>query len=441
LLARLRPIPEASIRYSPNLLAWLGRNRLLVLASSVLTALALSVAGALIWAQYHFRAAEQALRRQSLEEAERHLEQCLKVPFRGAEVHLLAAQVARRLDAYQEASRHLAICARQRGMTEAVALERVLLTAQQGDFDNLEGLLKAHAGPQDAEAELVLEAAAKGYWNRFSPADALKCLNALLERQPRHVQGLLLRASVWQKLADSGQPEHEQEALQDYAQAVEIAPSFECSLGLAGALYRLGYPWKAALEYERLQSLRPSDGRVLLGLALCRFNLHQVDEARRLLDELLEQHPGSVEALVERGRLALHAVELPMAEQCLRQAAALSSPSDSGPGRLLGECLQLEDRSKEAGECLGTVRQAEANVLLANRLIREANRHPDNLELRCQIANKLMALGREQEGLCGLFFVLEQQPRYPPAHAALADYFDRIGQTDRAERHRRASLH
>src|SRR5207248_1994217 len=162
----------------------------------------------------------------------------------------LAPQVARRRNEYDEAEHHLEVCERLGGMAEAAALERVLLVAQQGDLPDMEGLRSARTGINHAEAVLVLEALARGYANRFWHDDALACLNTLLDRQPQHPQAWLLRARVQQRLAH-GSGEGEQAALTDYEQAVLLSPSFEARLGLAGALYRVGRPADAAVEYEQ----------------------------------------------------------------------------------------------------------------------------------------------------------------------------------------------
>lgn len=256
----------------------------------------------MLWAQYHLRAAQLCLERYEFEEAQQHLDLYLKVHPRSAAGHLLAAQTARRRDAYDEAETHLAAYLQLEGMTEAAARERLLVTAQQGDLTEMEGLLTARTGPGDPEAVLVLEALAKGYLNRFWEVEALECLNPLLDRQPGHYRALLMRARVFENQALKGETEREQDALRDYEKAVELKPMFEARLGLAGTLYRLGRPRDALIEYERLRQEQPPNVEALLGAARCRYSLNEVDEARRLLDLALEQCPADAAAALERGR-------------------------------------------------------------------------------------------------------------------------------------------
>jgi tetratricopeptide (TPR) repeat protein len=423
-----------------NLLGVPRRHPRLALLALALGILGTGIVAAFLWRQYHLSAAERALQRYDFDEAQYHLDSCLQIPWDSAAVHLLAAQAARRRDAYAEAERHLAACVGLGGMTEAVARERLLLTAQQGDLDGIEGLLQARTGADNPEAVLVLEALAKGYANRFWQSHALVYLNLLIERQPQHPQAWLMRARVWEHRALQGESERDADALRDYEKAVELHPSFEARLGLAGALYRMGRPWEAMLAYEQLRTLQAGNPEVLLGLARCRCSLHEVNEGRRLLELLVEQHPDDAAALLELGRVALHAGQLALAEKWLRQAAAVAPPYDGEAHRVLSQCLEAAHKTEDAHRCLDELHQREAKVLDVERLTLRANREPGNVALRYEVAMKRMRLGREQDAVAALFFVLDQDPRHGPAHQALADYFERTGQPGRAARHRRAGF-
>jgi tetratricopeptide (TPR) repeat protein len=329
----------------------------------------------------------------------------------------------------------------------------MLLTAQQGEFEGSGQSLRARTEADDPDAVLVLEALAKGYANRFWESNALVCLNILLERQPNHPHAMLMRARAWEQRARKGEIEREQDALRDYEKAVELNPSFAAQLGLAGALYRVGRPWEAMLLYERLRPTQPRNPTLVLGLARCRYSLHEVDEARRLLDELLENYPSHSslspigresrvrgDALLERGRLALHAGQLEEAESWLQQAASAAPRYDGEAQRVLYRCLEAANKTAAARVCLDELRKREAEVLDVQRLILRANREPHDVAPRFRIAKELMRQGREEDGVASLFFVLEQQPRHVAARQALVDYFERTGQPARAERHRRAIL-
>lgn len=114
-------------------------------------------------------------------------------------------------------------------------------------------------------------------------------------------------------------------------------------------------------------------------------------------------------------------------------------PYDCEPHRFLYQCLQAAHKDEEARRCFDRLREREADVLRVDRQTLQANRDPHDVALRYEIARDLMRLGREQDGVAALFLVLEQEPRHGPAHAALAEHFERAGQPARAARHRRAA--
>ncbi len=411
-------------------LASLRRHPRLGILALLVVILAIGTASIFAWAEFHWNAAQRALERYAFDEGQHHLALYLKVHPYNVVGHLLAAQTARRRDAYEEAERHLAECVQLGGLTSATMLERMLLTAQQGELDGVEPSLRARVAADDPQSVLILEALAKGYANRFWDSNTLVSLNMLLKRQPQHPHALLMRARAWEDRARKGETEREQDALRDYEKAIELNPSFEARLGLAGTLYRLGRPWEAKLGYESLHALEPSNPDVLLGLAASCYNLHDVDQARRLLDEMLQQHPNHPTAMLERGRLALHAGQLDEAEKWLRQAAAAAPRYSTDAQRLLCRCLELANKTAEAGYARKEL----------DRLIQQLSRQPQDVALRYELATKLMQLGRERESVAALFLVLQQDPKHGAAQEALIDYFERSGQTSRAARHRRASF-
>ncbi|HZV04843.1 MAG TPA: tetratricopeptide repeat protein [Gemmataceae bacterium] len=426
------------IRPLRNLTGAMLRYPLLSFLALLLLVIGAGAASAFLWSQYQLDAARKALGRYAFDEAQHHLDLCLKVRWRSPAVHFLAAQTARRRDDYEEAEKHLEECIRLGGMTPEIALEKMLASAQQGDFDRDETSLRARTTADDPDAVLVLEALAKGYASRFWDSNTIVCLNFLLERQPAHPLAMLMRARAWENRARKGEMERDQDALRDYEKAVELALSFEARQGLAGTLYRVGRPWEAALLYERLRSLQPANPALLLGLARCRYNLHEVDEARQLLDSLLEEHPKDAGGLLERGRLALHAGQFEDAEKWLRRAAAAAPRYNSEAQRLLCRCLEAANKTAEARACLDELREREAKVIDVERLIARANREPQNAELRYQIALELMSQGREEDAVGYLYLILQQDRQNGPARQALADYFERTGQLARAARQRRA---
>jgi tetratricopeptide (TPR) repeat protein len=416
---------------------WLRQHSRSVLLALILTLLGIGAAVLVGWPRYQLHAAKRALNRYAFAEAQEHMDRYFKVRSGDAAAHLLAAQIARRRDDYDQAEKHLAAAVQEHGMTEAISLERTLLAAQQGNFESAERSLWGRTGPEYPEAVLVLEALAKGYVNHFRQAQELFCLNLLLERDPNHPYALPARARAWEDRAAHGEKEREEDALHDYEKAVELNPTFEARLGLAGTLYRVGRVFDALTEYEQLYQSQPKHTEVIFGLACCRYSVHQVKEAKELLRTVLKSQPEHAGALLELGRVLLHEGELAEAESLLRQAVAHSPRFRPEPLRVLVRCLEAADKPEEAGKVADELARREAEVIELERMSSRAGKDPRNVALRYEIALKLTALGREHDGAAALMGVIDLDPRHGPAHESLADYFDRKGQTDRAQVHRR----
>jgi tetratricopeptide (TPR) repeat protein len=409
------------------------RPRLAGLLLGGLALLALATAlGLYFWSQLHLGAAEQALQGHDLATARRHLERSRKVWPWNERAQFLAARTARRLDDCATAERLLTAYEQSHGSDAETRLEWQLLGVQQGDLADSERELRLRVRDNSPDANLILEALTKGYLNTFQWSDAMACLDLLLERQPAHAPALVLRARALDALR---WPER---ALEAYRKAVDLTPeSVVARLGLADALNRLGHAREAIYHYEILRQRRPDDLAVLLGLARCRFDAHEVDEAGRLLAEL----PDQVAGLVERGRLALHQDRPAEAEPLLARAGDLA-PWHREALRLLVTCREQLGKAAEAQQCLDQLREIEASHQRLARLrqrLREAGREP---EVRLDIGLWCLQNGQEEAGVRWLFTNLLLVDRdHRPTHAALADHFEQAGQPRRAAEHRqRAGL-
>lgn len=411
-------------------------HRRIIWAALLLVVVGAGIAAPFLWANHHLHAAEQALARFRFEEAQQHLDQCLKVRSGSAAVHLLAAQTARRRDAYDDAEQHLNAAIKLGGTTKETMLERQLLNAQQGNFEGDEPSLRARVAEDDAESPLVLEAMAKGYLSRFRQAQALVSLNMLLERQPDHPQALLMRAQLWVDRVQKGETDRDDDAMRDFGRLLEVQPSYEARMGYAGSLYRSGQTWAALCHFKALYQENPRDADVLLGLTRCLFATADISTARRFVDELLAAQPDHAAGLLERGRLALYTEGLSEAEGYLRRATAAAPRHDCEAQRLLCQCLEAQHKDDEARRCAKELDEREAAILEIERLTLQANREPDNVPLRYDVAMKLLAVGREADAIATLFLVLDQDPRHPEARKLVIDYFERTGQTRRANRMR-----
>jgi tetratricopeptide (TPR) repeat protein len=400
---------------------------LLVLAA--LLGLVGGAACAVVWALGQRPAAEDALARDDLEGARRHLAWCLRFWPRDPAVHLLAARLARRQDAFEESARHLAECQRLHGVTAESALEWTLLRAQQGDLADEDPLL-SRVEQDRPEAPLILEALVEGYLAASRLPEAHTTVDRLLARRPDHFRAHLWRGIIAEGL---GRPE---DARAEYAKALALDPaSDEARRRLAGILTTLGSTREAAAHYDVLRRRRGDEPETLLGLARCRIDAHELEEARELLDTLLARRPEDVAALVERGRVAFLSEGTPAAVAWLRRAVD-SGPHDLQAHRLLLLYLDANNDQEGAEACRAALRAIEADRTRSAVLIQQARDSPHDPAVRCELGALLLRNGLEAQALHWLAAALKEDPTYGPAHAALADYYERIGRPDLAAAHR-----
>jgi tetratricopeptide (TPR) repeat protein len=345
----------------------------------------------------------------------------------------LAAQAARRSDACADAERFLTAFEQASGPTDASRLEWALLGAQQGDFASDEADLRAAVGRTHPDSAAILEALAKGYHVNFRSLLALEAANRLLDLNPDHAPGLILRGTIQARMRRLDA------AKEDLLRAVDLAPaSAAAHAALAGLLNRLGYTREAIYHYQLAERSRPADAATRLGLARALTDAAELAEARRCLDELLAAEPGHADGLVERGRLALRQENFAEAEPQLARAVR-AAPWHRDGQQLYLLALKELGRSKEALECEARLAELRAQDAIGGRLKLRARDNPRDLNVRWELWLWSLRNGDTEEGPAWLAGVLQINPRYGPAHAALADHFDRLGQPRRAALHRAAA--
>jgi len=348
-----------------------------------------------------------------------------------SQIHLLLAQIARRTGDVDEAAHELELSQRLgKPGDEAVELEQMLLRAQRGEMYGVETYLRERVLEDNPDSILILEALTQGYLETFHLQGALYCSERLLERRPDHVQALLWHSGVMERINRAT------DAVKDYRRALELDPeNVWARLSLGDVLIHLNQPREALEDFERLAEHQADNPAVVLGLASCRRRLGQHEEAERLLDLLLAHHPNEPEILSERGQLAMEADQLSAAEEWFRRAVR-GRPYDRPLNYALSQCLERQGKRSEAKEFEGKVERLETDGKRLYELSRQIFAKRRAPAERCEVGILCLRLGREREGVNWLLGALQDDPRLPEAHKALADYYDRIGRSDLAAPHR-----
>jgi tetratricopeptide (TPR) repeat protein len=408
--------------------------------SVVVTLILLAVLGAAawwggpqLWAWYHLRAGQSALEKYHSEEARGHLDACLRVWPDSAAARLLAARAARRLGDYDAAREHLNRCqdSRQPARPE-VTLEGVLLRVAKGELGaDVEEYLQSRVEKDPALAPLIWEAQAVGYARMYRILEAVNLLDHWLELQPDNVQAWYLRGELWSAAKVP------QKAAEAYQRVLELDPErHDARWWLALCLMDVGRHSEALSHLEALRPRRPGDPELRVRLARCHNALGQMQQARQLLDEVLAEDPGNGLALRTRGEVEMMAGRLDRAEPSLREAARVQ-PYSYQTQYLLYQVLRQLGKEKEAKE------QLEVAQSLKDRTERlsELSTHklpvrPHDPQLHYEMGTLLISLGQPDLGERWLLSALHENANFKPAHAALADLYEKRGDGDKAAEHR-----
>ncbi len=404
------------------------RRWITVLAGVAVLGLAGWFAGRQAWAYYHLRASTRALEHYDFPEALGHLECCLRVWSGSQPTRLLAAQAARRAEQFERAEEHLARAERQ-GLTRQTALERFLLRAQQGDLAEVDRPLQQLVIDGHDDAPLIIEALARGYTRTYRQLQARGALLDLIERQPDHPWAHYWYGNLFQERREYLQ------AVPQYRRAVELAPQRALfRLHLAQVLLQTNQALEAWPYFERLLSESPTDPEVLLGAAACLRRLNQPAAAHEYLDTLLRDHPDHAEALAERGRVFSDQGRPAEAIRCLRKAFQREPWNYSIGFALFSELREQGDPEADAvWQRIAAIRRDEVRQ---QQILDDLGKQGRSAALRHEMGVILLRSGSEGAALGWFAAALQDDPDHRPTHEALANYYEKKGNTEAAAYHR-----
>jgi Tfp pilus assembly protein PilF len=336
---------------------------------------------------------------------------------------LAASRQARRDDDCAAADQGLAACWRLPAIASAIELEEELLGLQQGDLKQ-EKEWKARTDGPTNESILILEALAKGNLAASQFNEARAFADAILQRQPELARALWLRGRAWVHV------QQEEQGQRDLERALELEPQAAViRLTLADLLHKLGHVQKAQTHYEQLWLEGHADARVALQLAHCQQEQGRLKEAREVLDALLVAQPDSVAGLVERSHLAIRMGQPAAAEKWLREALK-RAPENVEASRVMVLCLKAQQKTDaEFDKRWESIQHRQADFRLK---LHEAGRVP---ALLTEYGSWIGQSGDEREAVGWFYAALKEDPAYAPAHAGLAEYFEKDGQAGRASEH------
>jgi tetratricopeptide (TPR) repeat protein len=401
-----------------------------VLALAMVLVIGGGVGGRQLWAWNHWRAARKALGRYDFAEALEHFECCLRVWPGSPAMRLEALRTARRGNRIDRFNEYLAACEKD-GSTEGIALEQAMLHAQQGELADVEGPLMQLIHENHPGTPLIAEALFHGFMQSFRLGHARFVVDVLLQHEPDHPWAHFWRASL---LEDSARLP---DAILDYRRAYELDPRHrEFRVRLAQALVQNGQADRAWTHVSALLQEAPTDPDVLLAAAKCQRDLGDNPGALRYLETLLREHPDHVDGWAERGLILGDQGDLEESIRCLRRAFDLD-PRKYRIGFALFNELHEQGRHPEARGVWEKIERRKHDGERLEEIVIQLSKDDRNVALRHELGVLSLRNDAEATALRWFASVLQIDPGYEPTHAALAEYYQRKGDSAGAEYHRK----
>jgi Tfp pilus assembly protein PilF len=120
------------------------------------------------------------------------------------------------------------------------------------------------------------------------------------------------------------------------------------------------------------------------------------------------------------------------------RAVLQTDPSDTEAFYTLYLAVQAQGRVDEAREIWKKCERAKAVLDRTHKLLRDVMDSPAARAADCaELGQLFLEINQDTRGVYWLYEALERDPTQQQAHRALAAYYERMGNTDKATLHRR----
>ena len=379
--------------------------------------------------QNHLDQANLAIQNGDFALAKTHLQAILEICPLNARVQFLMARTCRRDDDPADLG-YLNLAESFGWPRDQILLEHRLRQAQSGDTWSVEEALLEELNRLTPEEQVILEGLVKGYLNSARFADAVAIATTWIKRYPDDWLSYLYRGRGYQGLGQWG------EAISDYQNVLKTHPeSILATLWCADAFWALDDFQDALDTYQAYRKMAPDDWESLFAIAECQYSLRQ-PEARTTLENLLNDHPQHRRGLLLAAKINIAENAPAKALPYLRKAMELGPP-DPEVLQALIVVLQKLKRPEEADQVEKQFWQILEKGKQLNRLKEKIQAEPRDPALRYQAGMLALELGREKEATDWFQTVFYIDPGHRATHLALADYWSKHGEPERAAYHLR----
>jgi len=379
-------------------------------------------------AHYHWVKAEAATRAEDFEAAQAHLALCRRARPKEPTYLFAAARLARRESDLSRAQTLLGQAAAAGHPADEIRLEELLITVQQLGWRGNDNTLLDRLPDAGSNRARIHEVLARAYFRDYLLDHALEQAEGWSREEPWSGLSRQLTGDILVRLR------RDEAAGEAYREAVERNPELIRSrVGYAAALMKKRRLEEAEEQYRAALRIKTGDRDATLGLATVLLERGDV-EALGVALELRGYFPRDPEAAGVAGRIALKAGQYDEATRLLQ----LSASHTAEPAVLqdLQRCLVRAGKSAEAKEVGERLQRVRDDLGKVQDLIKVASGSVDPAP-RVEIGLIMIRNGYRREGVAWLREALRCAPDDKPAHAAMADYLESMGQADQAAQHRR----
>jgi tetratricopeptide (TPR) repeat protein len=395
-------------------------------------AVALAV-GAPWWYRYHLGEAEKAANEGRYDQGLSHVERCAALWTRSPRLCRVAARIQRRRGDFLEAQAWLERCkSLPDGVTDSTQLEWILLRAERDDVNEVaDGLWKSvQAG--HSESPRILEALAAAYMRQARYLPARNCLDRWLEIEPDAVLALDWRSWLHDRL------DVRDLATADCRRALEIDPDRTAiRLRLAQFLVDGHYYSEAMPHFQKVRDREADNLEAPVGLGICSFKQGHAAKARQYLNDVLAMDPNHPNALLARAKLELEDNKPAEAEKYFRRLLAIRPHDMEALYHLAQSLRQQSGREKEEKKIRSLWEKTKAEGERLINLLRKKDADLADPALRSEIGRLFLNRGEDRLGLLWLYRALELNESHQPTHEALAAYYEKVKNEEKAAEHRR----
>lgn len=289
----------------------------------------------------------------------------------------------------EDAIQHLARAATAAPGELIIAVTMAQAKLQQRDAKGAEQILQkaVENSPKSADAHLVF---ADFYFSQKKTAEAEEQLKRALEIDPKSGPALMSMGRL-QLVAG-----RKREAEQSFKQLSGFA-GYESIYGLF--LSQEGRRDEAVQEFESLRKAHPEDRQIRTHLVAAYQGVNRLNDAKKILADVLKKNPNDLDALVQRGELLMGSGDYPEAEADLNKV------------------LKLKADSPQIHYVVAKLNQARGNDLIYREELSEALKlNPYLLTVRLEAAQDLISGGNAKTAID----VLDQAPAFQRASVTLA---------------------